>query len=339
MTTHRVHKQKNYSVIHNEAVLEPGMSFKAKGILWYLLTKPDGWECRTSDLVANSTDGKAAITSGLIELEENGYIVRWKENDPTTGLFIYRSEVFECRRDCKKWAKANSALLEKCTRFSGTKNGKSVSGDQGGKSSAGKSSAGKSGPIVNTDQFITDLVITDLPHTPKQPEDVEEELKEIKQPAAIPPGQVQGISQASPVNQIEAVREGECSAAAPHPGNFERTRYGKAPSPIMSHYGMGYMVAGRDGVNLRFEPRIIRGMRKIGQNWPGDTALTSDGKAIAYIRKMLSQLTQPQHFEAAWARLELAWEEGAESAVVPMKRLSQFEELVAQYGSPMGGAA
>jgi hypothetical protein len=157
--------------------------------------------------------------------------------------------------------------------------------------------------------------------------------------AAIPPGQVQGISQASPVKRIEAVGEGECSAAAPHPGNFERTRYGKAPSPIMSHYGMGYMVAGRDGVNLRFEPRLVRGMQKIGRNWPGDTAITSDGKAIAYIRKLLSQLMQPQYFEAAWARLELAWEEGGEAAVVPMKRLSQYEELVAQYGSPMGGAA
>jgi hypothetical protein len=162
---------------------------------------------------------------------------------------------------------------------------------------------------------------------------------ENEQPAAIPPGQVQGISQASPVKRIEAAGEGECSAAAPHPGNFERTRYGKAPSPIMSHYGMGYMVAGRDGVNLRFEPRIIRGMRKIGQNWPGDTALTSDGKAIAYIRKMLSQLTQPQHFEAAWARLELAWEEGGESAVIPMHRKSQWEELQEQYGSPLAGGA
>jgi len=152
-------------------------------------------------------------------------------------------------------------------------------------------------------------------------------------------GQSLNASQASPVKRIEAVGEGECSAAAPHPGNFERTRYGKAPSPIMSHYGMGHMVVGRDGVNLKLEPRLVRGMRKIGQDWPGSYALTSDGKAIAYIRKMLSQLTQPQHFEAAWARLELAWEEGAESAVVPMKRLSQFEELVAQYGSPMGGAA
>jgi hypothetical protein len=80
-------------------------------------------------------------------------------------------------------------------------------------------------------------------------------------------------------------------------------------------------------------------MRKIGQNWPGDTALTSDGKAIAYIRKMLSQLTQPQHFEAAWARLELAWEEGGEFAVVPMHRKSQWEELQEQYGSPLAGGA
>lgn len=162
---------------------------------------------------------------------------------------------------------------------------------------------------------------------------------EDKQPAAIPPGQVQGISTTSPVERIEAVEVGECSAAAPHPGNFERTRYGKAPSPIMSHYGMGHMVRGRKGANIEFEPRLIRGMRKIGQEWPGSYALTSDGKAIAYIRKMLSNLAKPQEYEAAWARLELAWEEGEESAVVPMRRKSQWEELQEQYGSPLAGGA
>lgn len=339
MTTHRVHKNKNYSVIHNEAVINSAMSFKAKGILWYLLSKPDGWECRTVDLIAHSTDGKAAITSGLVELEDNGYIVRWKQNAPETGKFIYRSEVFECIADCKKWSKENSTLLKQCTRFSGARGRKSASGHQGRKTSDGKSSAGKSGPIVSTDLSSIDSVSTDLPPIVPQA---------MKQPgmgkvALLPTaeqktsGDDREVNQGSPVQRLEAVGEVECSAAAPRPENFERTAYGSAPSPIMSHYGMAHMVLGRKGVNLNFKPQLIRGMRKLGQDWPGSHALTTDGRAIAHIRKLLSNLTKPQEFEAAWARLELAWEEGAEA--VPIQRLTQAEELAQRFAYYTEGAA
>lgn len=52
------------------------LSFKAKGILAYLLGKPDDWCVRITDLIKRSTDGEHAIRSGLQELEEAGYIRR-----------------------------------------------------------------------------------------------------------------------------------------------------------------------------------------------------------------------------------------------------------------------
>ena len=52
------------------------LSWKAKGILGYLLSKPDNWKVVVGDLVKQSTDGRTAIYSGLKELIENGYIER-----------------------------------------------------------------------------------------------------------------------------------------------------------------------------------------------------------------------------------------------------------------------
>ncbi|NJR71011.1 MAG: hypothetical protein HC771_22020 [Synechococcales cyanobacterium CRU_2_2] len=81
MTIHRAHKVKGYSIVCNEAALDPLLSWKAKGILWYLLTKPDGWQCKTSDLINQSTDGRDSVVAGLKELEQQRYLVRWREND------------------------------------------------------------------------------------------------------------------------------------------------------------------------------------------------------------------------------------------------------------------
>src|SRR5512133_1808457 len=49
------------------------MSWKAKGILAYLLGKPHDWVVRTEDIVKRSTDGEASVVNGLKELREAGY--------------------------------------------------------------------------------------------------------------------------------------------------------------------------------------------------------------------------------------------------------------------------
>ena len=49
------------------------LSWRAKGILSYLLGKPEGWKMRVDDLANHSTDGKTAIRSALNELRAFGY--------------------------------------------------------------------------------------------------------------------------------------------------------------------------------------------------------------------------------------------------------------------------
>lgn len=57
-----------------KAMLEDDqLTWKAKGILAYLLGKPDGWEPRLGDLIHQGDDGPTAVRNGLRELRENGY--------------------------------------------------------------------------------------------------------------------------------------------------------------------------------------------------------------------------------------------------------------------------
>ena len=76
----------------NKGFLEDDrLSMKAKGILAYLLSKPDNWKVIVGDIIKHCKDSKSAIYSGLKELKENGYykkepirsedgsrIVRWE---------------------------------------------------------------------------------------------------------------------------------------------------------------------------------------------------------------------------------------------------------------------
>lgn len=90
---------------------DPNISWKAKGLMGYLLTRPDGWKIRFNDLVNRAKDGKEAVTSGLKELEKVGYINYYQERTAsgTFGEWIY--DVYE-RPELNPSNMQNSPLSE-----------------------------------------------------------------------------------------------------------------------------------------------------------------------------------------------------------------------------------
>jgi len=66
----RAHRYLN---VPSATVTDGRLSFKARGILAYLLDKPAGWEVRSVSIAADSPDGKAAVQAGLRELALAGY--------------------------------------------------------------------------------------------------------------------------------------------------------------------------------------------------------------------------------------------------------------------------
>ena len=61
-------KENPYFMLNRAAVNDDRLSFKAVGILTYLLSKPDNWVVREDDLAARHTEGTHAVRSGLKEL-------------------------------------------------------------------------------------------------------------------------------------------------------------------------------------------------------------------------------------------------------------------------------
>lgn len=86
----RVKKDRAYSVVANAPFNNTSLSWKARGILAYLLTKPDDWEIVVADLLNQSEkDGRESLRGGLNELREAGYLVLVDRRDEN-GRFLGR---------------------------------------------------------------------------------------------------------------------------------------------------------------------------------------------------------------------------------------------------------
>lgn len=73
---YHVQKRENpYVQIDKRGLEDPRLSFKAKGILAYLLSKPHDWRVNRVDLQRHSSDGRKAIATAMAELERAGYAV------------------------------------------------------------------------------------------------------------------------------------------------------------------------------------------------------------------------------------------------------------------------
>jgi len=65
-----------YTVLSNAVIRDHRLSWKARGILVYLLSLPDNWQTSAEQLVRAAVDGRHSVLAGLTELEEHGYLVR-----------------------------------------------------------------------------------------------------------------------------------------------------------------------------------------------------------------------------------------------------------------------
>lgn len=92
----RVNKRANsYAVIDSFFLSDVRLSWKAKGLLAYLLSKPDNWRVYVSDLVKRSRDGRDSVYSALRELEEAGYIERRRIKDEKGRIAGIETVVYE----------------------------------------------------------------------------------------------------------------------------------------------------------------------------------------------------------------------------------------------------
>lgn len=78
MTTIRVARRNRFTTVDRSTVNDPRLSFRARGILMWLLDKPDDWRADARTIAQAGSEGRDAVRAALAELEEHGYLVRHK---------------------------------------------------------------------------------------------------------------------------------------------------------------------------------------------------------------------------------------------------------------------
>ena len=98
-TIFRVSKNKEnpYVMVNKEWINDNKLSAKSKGILLYLLSKPDNWQVYETDIIKHMNDGRSSIRSGIKELLDEGYIHRQQKRSKDGKFGGYTYTVYEHR--------------------------------------------------------------------------------------------------------------------------------------------------------------------------------------------------------------------------------------------------
>jgi hypothetical protein len=69
-------RQGNFTQLDNELIRDKQLSYKAKGILAYLMSRPPDWQVYETEIANHSRDGIKSVRSGVKELLAHGYLAR-----------------------------------------------------------------------------------------------------------------------------------------------------------------------------------------------------------------------------------------------------------------------
>lgn len=88
-------KDNPYYLKNRTAPNDPRLTWKAKGVHDYLMSKPDHWEAIIKELIAASADGQSAVRSAIKELIKFGYMHRARETNDLGRVVRWRLDAYE----------------------------------------------------------------------------------------------------------------------------------------------------------------------------------------------------------------------------------------------------
>ncbi len=98
MSVFKIEKTRNYTVMSNYHLKDKNLSYKAKGLLSFMLSLPEDWDYSLSGLCAISKESRDGIRSILKELQKYHYVkiekVRGKKGNFEYNYLIYEIPYF-----------------------------------------------------------------------------------------------------------------------------------------------------------------------------------------------------------------------------------------------------
>ena len=94
MSIIRVVKHDKYVVVDKDSVEDPRLTFKATGLLTFLLGKPNDWTISYRGLAKMKADGEHSIRQALKELARFGYLHRQRVQQ-ADGTFAWEQILYE----------------------------------------------------------------------------------------------------------------------------------------------------------------------------------------------------------------------------------------------------
>ena len=94
MSVFKIEKNKDYTIMSNYHLRDRELSYKAKGLLSFMLSLPEDWDYSLNGLCAISKESKDGIISILKELQEHHYIEIEKVRGDK-GYFEYNYLIYE----------------------------------------------------------------------------------------------------------------------------------------------------------------------------------------------------------------------------------------------------
>ena len=138
-----------FTQVANGVLNDDRLSLKAKGLYAYLYSKPEGWQFESSRIAMDSKDSRDSVRSALNELEENGYLTRYKLSN---GRMVYMV-IFPPITQEKPMTENPSEGIEPMTE----------------KANDGKSHSGETRHLSNKDIYINkDIIINKETHEVKK---------------------------------------------------------------------------------------------------------------------------------------------------------------------------
>ena len=106
MAVFKIEKAKNYTVMSNYHLQDRNLSYKAKGLLSFMLSLPEDWDYSMKGLVAVSKENIKAIRTILNELKEHGY-VEINQTRAENGYYKYEYIIREIPISMEKQKNSN----------------------------------------------------------------------------------------------------------------------------------------------------------------------------------------------------------------------------------------